>query len=179
MLPWRGCYARASNLYDAKRCLMLSYARLQPSPRALRTFTGLDKDEFDTLCVPFAHAWHTYVSALQRPEHVRKRRLGGGRKARLLSVQDKLLFIRFSFKIYPLQEVLAFWFDMSQGRANEWIHKLSTVLQLALGDPRCLPARHPQDLEQVLALCVSVDVIIDGTERRTQRPTEAAKQKTH
>jgi hypothetical protein len=158
---------------------MLSYARLQQSPRALRTFTGLDKDEFDQLCRSFARAWHAYVYALQRPEHVRKRRLGGGRKARLLSVEDKLLFILFYFKIYPLQEVLAFLFDMSQGRANEWIHKLSTVLQQALSDTMCLPARPPQDLEQVLALCVSVDVIIDGTERRTQRPTEAEKQKTH
>lgn len=110
---------------------------------------------------------------------MRKRRIGGGRKARLLSLEDKLLFILFYFKIYPLQEVLAFLFEMSQGRANEWIHKLSTVLQLALGDTMCLPERHPQHLEQVLALCVSVDVIIDGTERRTQRPSEAAKQKTH
>jgi hypothetical protein len=178
MLSWRGCHARASNLYDSKRCLMLSYARLQHSPRALRTFTGLDKDEFDKLLVPFAQAWHTHVSALQRPEHVRKRRIGGGRKARLLSVEDKLLFILFYFKIYPLQEVIAFLFDMSQGRANEWIHKLSTILQLALDDTMCLPERHPQNLEQVLALCVSVDVIIDGTERRTRRPTEADKQKT-
>jgi Helix-turn-helix of DDE superfamily endonuclease len=104
--------------------------------------------------------------------------LGGGRKARLLSLEDKLLFILFSFKVYPLQEVIAFLFGMSQGRANAWIHTLSTVLHMALGDTRCLPERHPQNLEQVLALCVSVDVIIDGTERRTRRPTEAAKQKT-
>ena len=105
--------------------------------------------------------------------------VGGWTQPQLLSMEDKVLFILFYFKIYPLQEVLAFLFDMSQGRANEWIHKLSTVLQLALGHTRCLPERHPQNLEQVLACCVSVDVIIDGTERRTQRPTEAAKQKTH
>jgi hypothetical protein len=65
---------------------------------------------------------------------------------------------------------------MSRGRANEWIHTLSTVLHRALGDTRCLPERHPQNLEQVLALCVSVDVIIDGTEQRTRRPTEAIEQ---
>src|SRR5262249_18401930 len=94
-------------------------------------------------------------------------------------IEDKLLFILFYFKVYPLQEVIAFLFDMSQGRANEWLHKLSTVLHQALGDTRCLPERHPQNLEHVLALCVSVDVIIDGTKRRTRRPTEAAKQKTH
>jgi len=45
--------------------------------------------------------------------------------------------------------------------------KLSTVLQMALGDTMCLPERQPHNLEHVLALCVSVDSIIDGTERRT------------
>ena len=39
-----------------------------------------------------------------------------------------------------------------------------------------LPERDPQNLEQILALCVSVDCIIDGTERRIQRPQDAAEQ---
>jgi hypothetical protein len=34
-------------------------------------------------------------------------------------IEDKLLFILFYFKIYPLQAVLAFLCAMSQGRANE------------------------------------------------------------
>jgi hypothetical protein len=157
---------------------MLSYDRLQHSPRALRTFTGLDKDAFEQWLIPFAHAWETSVSTHQNPEHVWKRRFGGGRTARLRSIEDTLLFILFYFNIYPLQEVIAFLFDMSQGRAHEWMHKLATVLQLALGDAMSLPERHPQNLEQVLALCVSVDVIMDGTERRTRRPTDAAHHKT-
>lgn len=158
---------------------MLSYHCLQHSPRALRTFTGLDKAEFETLLRCFEAAWNTYIYEHHEKERVRKRRLGGGRKARLSTIEDKLLFILVYFKVYPLQEVIAFLFAMSQGRANEWIHKLSIVLQMALGDTMCLPERQPHNLEQVLALCVSVDVIIDGTERRTRRPTNAEKQKTH
>jgi hypothetical protein len=57
--------------------------------------------------------------------------------------------------------------------------KLSTVLQMALGDTMCLPERQPHNLEHVLALCVSVDSIIDGTERRTHRPKDTDKQKTY
>jgi hypothetical protein len=158
---------------------MLSYHRLQQSPRALRTFTGLDKAEFDTLLGRFAAAWDTYIYEHHAKERVRKRRFGGGRKARLRTIEDKLLFILFYFKVYPLQEVIAFLFEMSQGRANEWIHKLSLVLQQTLGDTMCLPERQPHNLEHVLALCVSVDVIIDGTERRTHRPQDTDKQKTH
>ena len=178
MVSWRAGNVSAIDLYDTKRCLMLSYQRLQHSPRALRTFTGFDKAEFETLLRSFEHAWHTYVYEPHIQQKIRKRRLGGGRKARLHSMEDKLLFILFYFKVYPLQEVMAFLFDMSQGRANEWIHKLSTILKLALGDTMVLPERHPQHLEQVLALCVSVDIIIDGTERRTHRPTDADRQKS-
>jgi hypothetical protein len=72
---------------------------------------------------------------------------------------------------------MAFLCETSQGRVNEWIHQLSTVLNMALGTAHALPAREPKNLEQTLALCVSVDCIIDGTERRVQRPTDATEQK--
>ena len=42
---------------------------------------------------------------------------------------------------------------------------------------RLLPERDPQHLDQVLALCVAVDFLIDGTERPTQRPTDPIEQK--
>jgi len=74
----------------------------------------------------------------------------------------------------PLQEVMAFLFDTSQGRVNAWIHTLSIVLQMALGEAQALPERDPKNLEQTLALCLSVDFIIDGTERRIQRPHDAS-----
>jgi hypothetical protein len=112
-----------------------------------------------------------------RHKQARKRRYGGGRKPHLLTIEDKLLFILFYFKVYPLQEVMAVFFGMSQGRANEWIHKLSPILESALGAAQALPERNPQNLEQVLALCVSVDFMIDGTERPVQRPTDALEQK--
>jgi hypothetical protein len=94
-----------------------------------------------------------------------------------VTIEDKLLFILFSFKIYPLQEVLAHLFGMSQGRANEWIDKLTPCLEAALGEAQCLPERAPQNLAHVLALCVSVDFMIDGTERPTHRPQDPVEQK--
>lgn len=66
---------------------------------------------------------------------------------------------------------------MSQGRAKEWIYKLTPILETALGEAQCLPERDPQNLEQVLALCVAVDFMIDGTERPTHRPTDPIEQK--
>jgi hypothetical protein len=156
---------------------MLSYHTLKEKPRVLRAFTSLEREEFETLLIPFEQAWDAYVTYRFQHEKARKRRYGGGRKPHLWAIEDKLLFILFYFKVYPLQEVIAAFFGMSQGRANEWIHKLSPILENALGAAQCLPERNPQNLEQVLALCASLDFIIDGTERPAQRPTDAIEQK--
>ncbi len=116
---------------------MLSYHTLKEKPRVLRALTSLDPDEFETLLIPFEQAWEAYVTQHVRPKKARKRRYGGGRKPHLLTIEDKLLFILFYFKVYPLQEVIAACFGMSQGRANEWIHKLSPIWTLgASGAPR-------------------------------------------
>lgn len=110
---------------------MLSYQRLKAHPRALRAFTGLDQPEFEKLLRHFEMAYH----ASRYDQHVtkksRKRRYGAGRKPRLALMEDKLLFILFYFKVYPLQEVMAFLFDTSQGRVNEWIHQRRLVLKMA------------------------------------------------
>jgi Helix-turn-helix of DDE superfamily endonuclease len=155
---------------------VLSYQRLKHHSRAFRTFTGLDQAEFEKLLTPFAMAYHAYRYEQHVTKKFRQRRYGGGRKPRLAAMEDKLLFILFYFKVYPLQEVMAFLFDTSQGRVNEWIHTLSIVLKMALGKAHTLPEREPKNLEQTLALCVSVDFIIAGTERRVQRPQDATEQ---
>lgn len=155
---------------------MLSYHDLKQDARVLRAFTSLDPQEFDTLLIAFEKAWCDYVLQHHIHQKSRKRRYGGGRKPHLLAIEDKLLFILIYFKVYPLQEVLAFLFGMSQGRANEWIYKLSDILETALGEAQCLPERDPQNLEQVLALCHSVDFAIDGTERPVHRPGETLEQ---
>ena len=158
---------------------MLSYQQLKHHPRALRAFTGLDQAEFEKLLIHFEMAYHAYRYDHHVTKKSRQRRYGGGRKPRLAAMEDNLLFILFYFKVYPLQEVMAFLFDTSQGRVNEWIHKLSEVVQSALGQAQCLPERDPQNLEQVLAMCVSVDFMIDGTERPIQRPKDAEQQKEY
>jgi Helix-turn-helix of DDE superfamily endonuclease len=100
---------------------MLSYHDLKPNPRVLRTFTSLDPEEFAMLLIPFEKAWKDYINRNYIHKKSRKRRYGGGRKPHLVAIEDKLLFILFYFKVYPLQAVIARLFGMSQGRANEWI----------------------------------------------------------
>ena len=78
---------------------MLSYHTLKDKPRVLRAFTTLDREEFETLLYPFEQAWEAYVTHHLRHKQARKRRYGGGRKPHLLTIEDKLLFILFYFKV--------------------------------------------------------------------------------
>jgi DDE superfamily endonuclease len=129
------------------------------------------------LLIPFEKAWQDSINRHYIRKKTRKRRYGGGRKPHLVAIEDTLLFILFYFKVYPLQAVIAHIFGMSQGRAKAWIYKLTPLLESALGEAQCLPERDPQNLAQVLALCVAVDFMIDGTERSTKRPTDPIEQK--
>src|SRR5262245_60304141 len=132
---------------------MLSSDRLKHNARVLRALTSLNPEEFDSLLVHFEPAWPADVSADCRHRASRTRRYGGRRSSRLVAIADKFLFMLFYFKVYPLQEVIAQIFGMSQGRANEWMHNLRPLLESALGEAHCFPERNPQHLEQVLALC--------------------------
>jgi hypothetical protein len=159
---------------------MLNYDRIKDKPRILRSLTGLSQEAFKKLVEPFRQAYEqALVQEDAKRSTPRQRRRGGGRKATLKTTEDKLLYILFYFKIYPLQEVQALLFGFGQAQANEWIHRLAPVLNAALGYEMQLPARDAANLEQVLAQCPSLEFIIDGTERLVQRPKDPQKQREH
>ena len=66
---------------------------------------------------------------------------------------------------------------MSQAQANEWVHRLTGVLNAALGKEQQLPERRPANLAEVLSKCPNLEFIIDGTERPINRPKDQDKQK--
>ncbi len=157
---------------------MLNYARLARKARVFKAFTGLDLDAFNKLLPAFEAAYEAALDKLDAErKSERQRARGGGRKSALHTVADKLLFILFYFRHYPTQTVQGFLFNMGQPQANEWIHRLTTVLNTALGYEQQLPARKSRALAEVLAACPELEFIIDGVERPIRRPKDAEKQK--
>lgn len=156
---------------------MLTYDKIRNKPSVLRSLTGFDRSEFEKLLPAFGRAWDKYVEETFVKNKPRKRKYGGGRKPRLRTVESRLLFILFYFKIYPLQTVLAFLFGMSQSQANGWIYILSEVLGMCMEEQCHLPGRDPKNLKRVLAECPELSFIIDGTERKRQRPGNESDQK--
>lgn len=158
---------------------MLSYAKLQNKPRIFRTLSGLSLSEFEQLLPSFEQAWQDYLDREYIGREGRKRKYGGGRKAELGTLADKLLFILVYFRQYPTQEVQGFLFGIGQPQANEWVHRLTGVLNQALGYEQELPERNPRKLKEVLAACPELEFVIDGTERPIARPQDNGKRNQH
>ncbi len=154
----------------------MTYQEARQQGHRFRLLTGLTIEEFDRLVPAFQAAYHEDLR--QRRTQPRQRAQGAGRKAVLATCQDKLFFILFSFRHYPTQEVLAFWFGFSQGQANQWIHRLTPLLNQALGREMQLPARSAADLEDILQACDHPELIIDGTDRPTRRPQDNQRQRS-
>jgi len=156
--------------------VLITYNQVKDKPTLLRAMTGLDRAEFEELAMSVGTAWESYHQTVIIPEPERQRQPGGGRKPVLRTVFDKLLFILYYLKTYPLQEVIAFEFGMSQTQACDWIHALSEVLQQAFAILKVLPERDPTRLAATLAQSRETKFVIDGTERKIQRPKDDAEQ---
>ncbi|NJN30555.1 MAG: transposase [Synechococcales cyanobacterium RM1_1_8] len=157
--------------------MKLSYEELRTRPRILQSLTGLSFKEFEALLPSFEKAWSSFVES-QLSGQERKRGPGGGRKARLAKLEDKQLFVLVYFRLYPTQEVQGYLFGLGQAQANEWVHRLTRVLNQALGYEKQLPEREPAQLKEVLSRCPSLEFMIDGTERPMNRPKDKEDRKT-
>ena len=158
--------------------MKMHYAELKNRSRLLQSLTGFNTTEFEALLPSFEAAWETFEEETFEREH-RKRARGAGRKAELALLVDKLLFILVYFRQYPTQEVQGYLFGIGQPQANEWVHRLTGVLNQALGDELQLPERRPAKLEEVLAACPGLTFMIDGTERPINRPKDKDDQKQY
>lgn len=160
---------------------MLTYEELKTNARKFLSLTSLTPDEFADLLPAFERAYRKrYPVSQTMTGKRRKRKAGAGRKGSLENIEQKLSFILVYQKSYPLQSILAELFGISQGRANAWIHRLLPILKQALDDLGVLPERDPKKFKaKEQHRKDAADSIIDGTERRRQRPKQARKQAQH
>jgi len=71
-------------------------------------------------------------------------------------------------------------FGLSQPQTNDWIHRLLPVLRASLAELGMVPERDPKAVAgNPLVNEVEPDLLIDGTERRRQRPKDSKKQAEH
>jgi Helix-turn-helix of DDE superfamily endonuclease/DDE superfamily endonuclease len=160
---------------------MMTYTELQNDRRKFLALTWLTLREFQLLLPAFARSYERlYLPDQTLAGGPRQRFAGGGRKAVLDAPEQKLLFLLVYLKTYPLQALLGELFALSQPRVNYWIHRLLPILQDTLDALGVLPERDPSHFAQSQAASGEApQLIIDGTERRRQRPKNPEKQAAH
>jgi hypothetical protein len=160
---------------------MITYTEVRGDQRRCLALTGLTPPEFELLLAGFARSYERLHppgrTAAGRP---RQRRPGGGRKGALHEPEQKLWFLLVYLKTYPLQVVMAELFGLSQPGVNYWLRHLLPALREALDELGALPERDPQAFARAGApRGPEPRLIIDGTERRRQRPKNPEKQAAH
>lgn len=157
---------------------MIKYMKLAQNPKLFQSFTGLSMASFQKLLPAFEKAYEAdQVRREAQRETLRRRQHGGGRTGLIPEIEDKLVFILVYFRFYPVQVLQGFLFGLSQPQANEWIHRLTPLLNEALGYEQQLPARRTDDIEVLLKMCPELEFMIDGTERPIRRPKDGQQQK--
>lgn len=160
---------------------MIEYETLKAQPRKFLAQTSLTVAEFEDLLPAFERAYlKKYPIKKTKAGNVRKRKAGAGRKSSLDRIEQKLLFALVYQKSYPLQSIMGELFGMGQSQANEWIHELLPILKQALDDLGVMPERDPKKFKsKEQSQKDAENSIIDGTERRRQRPKQSEKQALH
>lgn len=132
-------------------------------------------EEFQALLPAFTKAWYVELK-LGSPNRVR--RVGGGKKGVLKTMEDKLFAVLLYLKTYPTFDVLGFLTNRERTRACRSTHFLLKVLKRTLKDEWVLPERKITSVEEFFKKFPGLkDVFLDGTERPVQRPKDAKKRK--
>lgn len=159
----------------------MTYRTLSSQPQTFQALTGLTSAEFGRILPAFRDAY-----ARARPAdrtaagQPRQRWPGGGRRGVLAEDADKLLFVLIYLKTCPLQVVLGQLFGLSTSQANYWLHHLLPIVRAALDELGVLPERDGTRIARQIDPPLGAPLlIIDGTERRRQRPQKAEKQALH
>jgi hypothetical protein len=150
------------------------FQRAFKDERRTKALIGLSSKEFYDLSKLFEE---NLEKNRIREKKARKRASGGGRK-HTLSINEKLFFILYYFKVYPTYDVLASEFEVDRSQVCRWVQVFLPVLEQTLAQKGVIPLREISSFEEFLQNFPEVDELyIDGTERPTQRPSDYAIQK--
>ena len=169
-------YPKALKWKGKRRNGMSKYHKYRKKPKRFLALTSFTVIEFDALLPNFDKYFRKRMETYTLTGKERKNRpYVGYCNSPFPSSGEKLYFILTYCKTYPLQEVQAAMFGISQPKANQWIHGLLPVLWETLAACHALPSRTLQEL--TLQIKGHHLFFHDGTERPILRPIDPVKQR--
>jgi hypothetical protein len=158
---------------------MIEYSKLKEKPREFLSVTSLTNEEFQALLPTFERCYELLLPPKPKASKKKKQRAkGGGRRAKLSNISDKLMFILVYQKTAPLQTLHGLQFGLSQTQVNHWVHRLLPVLQMSLADMGMKPLRVGAEVaDSIEASEGGANLSIDAAERLLQRPVDEKRQR--
>ncbi len=158
---------------------MIEYSKLKEKPREFLAVTSLTDEEFQALLSTFERCYELLLPPKAKVGKKHKQRAGGGgRRSKLSSPSEKLLFILVYQKTSPLQVAHGLQFGLSQGQVNYWVHRLLPVLQMSLSETGMKPLRKGADVAASMEGSEGgANLSLDAAERLLQRPVNEDKQR--
>ncbi|GAN34226.1 MAG: hypothetical protein DYG83_15085 [Candidatus Brocadia sp. AMX2] len=164
---------------------MLKYIKISKRPNTLYRSTGLTREQFTALCTKLNPLWEK-AEKRRLTQRERKGVLGQGRKYKLSTTEDKLLFILVFYRYYLTDELMGYLFGIHPSNACRLRIKMEPLVEKA-ADPslsqsirRRIPpgVKKVSTLEELLVVCPEfAEVVTDATERQRRRPKKRIQKK--
>jgi len=163
---------------------MITYQKLFNNPGKLLRFTGLNPFQFETLAKRLEPLWiKSEIKRLTRDSRIRA--IGGGRRYSLPSIEDKLLLLLVFYRTYVAYEFLSWVFNIDASNICRLIKRLIPLLEKAADPTLCFAIkdilkkrRKIRTWEEFIKTYPDlVELVIDSTEQKRQRPSNRKKQK--
>jgi hypothetical protein len=159
---------------------MLTYANLAKTPTKFQRFTGVTVEEFDQLATDIEPMWKA-AERKRLTSRTRQRVVGGGGHYKLKCFKDKLLVPLMYYRLYVTYELLSWTRGVDVSNLNRLVHRLEPLLAKHLNPqpPTPLKRRIRNWEEFQTTYSELTEVVIDGTEQHTQRPSGKKRQKPY
>ena len=160
---------------------MIRYRELSKKPRVFKSLTGVTVSEFGELYDKVQPLWlNNEIERLSRRE--RKRAIGGGRDY-TLKLTERLLMTLVWLKLYLTVDALGFFFSVSGSTASRNTRNILPVLRQlgdeTLGWPEPPKRGQGKNIEHALQEYPDLLAIVDATEQRVRRSSDAQIQREH
>jgi hypothetical protein len=161
---------------------MLTFTKLSKKPSQIRAFTGLMAEEFQEFAGIYESLWGQHREAAYTVPAERRRALGGGRKLKLPSFENRLLCFLIYAKLYCTYDLLGYLFDCDGATICRVVADIRSVVGERLFVKRDGQGggKRIRTIDELLSVYPELEeVIVDATEQKIPRPKNKKKRKSH
>lgn len=172
---------------------MLTFLKLSKKPSQVRAFTGLRVSEFQEFADVYRAEWQQYRASSFASKPKRVRAIGGGRRLKLSSFDDRLLCFLVYAKLYCTYDLLGYLFDCDSATACRTVADIRKVVgdrllvkleatsgQTGSGGTGPRRARRIRTIDELLQVHPELEeVLLDATKQKIPRPQNKKKRKSH